>query len=280
MIVLIANAHHLAAVQRRKRPGYLLQPDPLNDAIDVFDRPALLELRRAARLQSILRPASRDQIRDRAVRQRPSGHPPEASEDANNKRPRATSFLPTSNPSPVSGRLDPRKVHRERARTSGPKPRHLEASRSIFSSRFLQNRHKRVSRRANFYFFRRISRLARHQMRFGGAERDRTADPLLAKQVLSQLSYSPNHRNTRQTKPPGSGKPVNRHLQMQMVGPGRLELPTPRLSSVCSNQLSYGPTSRQTLKLAIRHPYRTLVRRRPSGALAERQHIADMRYGA
>jgi hypothetical protein len=29
---------------------------------------------------------------------------------------------------------------------------------------------------------------------FGGAERDRTADPLLAKQVLSQLSYSPNHR--------------------------------------------------------------------------------------
>ena len=27
----------------------------------------------------------------------------------------------------------------------------------------------------------------------GGAERDRTADPLLAKQMLSQLSYSPNH---------------------------------------------------------------------------------------
>src|SRR5690606_11666242 len=27
----------------------------------------------------------------------------------------------------------------------------------------------------------------------------------------------------------------------QMVGPGRLELATPRLSSVCSNRLSYGP---------------------------------------
>ena len=26
---------------------------------------------------------------------------------------------------------------------------------------------------------------------YGGAERDRTVDPLLAKQVLSQLSYSP-----------------------------------------------------------------------------------------
>ena len=28
----------------------------------------------------------------------------------------------------------------------------------------------------------------------GGADRDRTGDPLLAKQVLSQLSYSPVHR--------------------------------------------------------------------------------------
>ena len=29
---------------------------------------------------------------------------------------------------------------------------------------------------------------------FGGDERDRTADPLLARQVLSQLSYTPNFR--------------------------------------------------------------------------------------
>ena len=29
--------------------------------------------------------------------------------------------------------------------------------------------------------------------RVGGADRDRTDDPLLAKQVLSQLSYSPNN---------------------------------------------------------------------------------------
>ena len=28
---------------------------------------------------------------------------------------------------------------------------------------------------------------------FGGARRDRTADPLLAKQMLSQLSYGPKH---------------------------------------------------------------------------------------
>src|SRR3989454_4609550 len=35
---------------------------------------------------------------------------------------------------------------------------------------------------------------------FGGAERDRTADPLLAKQVLSQLSYSPSLNGTLRTK--------------------------------------------------------------------------------
>ena len=29
--------------------------------------------------------------------------------------------------------------------------------------------------------------------RFGGDKRDRTADPLLARQVLSQLSYTPKH---------------------------------------------------------------------------------------
>jgi hypothetical protein len=33
--------------------------------------------------------------------------------------------------------------------------------------------------------------LEAQKMSFGGAERDRTVDPLLAKQVLSQLSYSP-----------------------------------------------------------------------------------------
>lgn|GEM_PF-1092996 len=59
----------------------------------------------------------------------------------------------------------------------------------------------------------------------GGARRDRTDDPLLAKQVLSQLSYGP--------------------LSCNMVGLGGLEPPTPRLSSVCSNQLSYKPIYRR-----------------------------------
>ena len=64
------------------------------------------------------------------------------------------------------------------------------------------------------------------QAQAGGGGRDRTDDPLLAKQVLSQLSYAPN-------RPKPAGKPT------KPVGQGGLEPPTPRLSSVCSNQLSY-----------------------------------------
>ena len=54
-----------------------------------------------------------------------------------------------------------------------------------------------------------------------GADRDRTDDLLLAKQALSQLSYSP--------------------LISFTVGPEGIEPSTSRLSSVRSNQLSYEP---------------------------------------
>src|SRR6516225_8357561 len=68
----------------------------------------------------------------------------------------------------------------------------------------------------------------------GGDDRDRTDDPLLAKQVLSQLSYvpglRPRNRRRQKRQPTAEG-----HL----VGQGGFEPPTPRLSSVCSNQLSY-----------------------------------------
>ena len=58
----------------------------------------------------------------------------------------------STGPSFVSGRLDHQRHHKDRLQTQVKNP-NLEASRSIFSSRFLQNRHKRRSRRANFYFF-------------------------------------------------------------------------------------------------------------------------------
>lgn len=72
-----------------------------------------------------------------------------------------------------------------------------------------------------------------------GDERVRTADPLRAKQVLSQLSYSPAdpYRIIPQTF--ARERCVT---QTQMVGLDRVELSTPRLSSACSNQLSYRPS--------------------------------------
>lgn len=106
------------------RPGYLLQPSQSNNAINVFDRSALLELRRAAHLQPVLRPASRDMIRYRAVRQRQSSRPSDAvPKDSKQQRPRATSFPPTSNPSTTSGRLGHPWVHRNWARTPWAEPK-------------------------------------------------------------------------------------------------------------------------------------------------------------
>jgi hypothetical protein len=58
----------------------------------------------------------------------------------------------------------------------------------------------------------------------GGADRDRTDDLMLAKHALSQLSYGPDC-----------------HRSDQVVGPGRVERPTSRLSGVRSNHLSYEP---------------------------------------
>ena len=68
----------------------------------------------------------------------------------------------------------------------------------------------------------------------GGDEENRTPDPLLARQVLSQLSYAPTNK-TVIAKPPFD--------PYQMVGLGGLEPPTSRLSGVRSNQLSYRPIS-------------------------------------
>ena len=57
LIVLIVYAHHLAAIPTGMPAGRatFYNPNPLNDAIDVFDRSALLEPRRAAHLQSVIK---------------------------------------------------------------------------------------------------------------------------------------------------------------------------------------------------------------------------------
>ncbi len=105
-------------IRTSSRPGYLLQPSLLNNAIDVFDRSAYLELRRAAHLQPVfktsfsrLNPGSRGQA---TIISNPSEAHPRTCQQ---RTTRVTSFLPTSDPSPNSGRLGLHKDHQDRART-------------------------------------------------------------------------------------------------------------------------------------------------------------------
>ena len=96
----------------------------------------------------------------------------------------------------------------------------------------------------------------RAENRAGGADRDRTDDLRLAKPALSQLSYSPNNA-------------PNHPVELRsVVGLGRFELPTSRLSGGRSNQLSYRPAGRgpyaqhrsglQKLNSARRRPGQTV----------------------
>ena len=80
---------------------------------------------------------------------------------------------------------------------------------------------------------------------FGGDKRDRTADLLLARQALSQLSYTPMSPRIVFHNPRVSIVIFSFPL-FSVVGPSGLEPPTSRLSVVRSNQLSYGPSSSLT----------------------------------
>ena len=123
----------------------------------------------------------------------------------------------------------------------------------------------------------------------GGADRDRTGDPRLAKPVLSQLSYSPRmwialagalrrHRSAgrRSRGPETRPKRLLPKLGFRssvlrggvhdgplvsfwrlgwgskVVGLGRLELPTSRLSGVRSNHLSYRPPGITSSRTKVR----------------------------
>src|ERR1700719_494877 len=74
----------------------------------------------------------------------------------------------------------------------------------------------------------------------GGADRARTDDLRLARAALSQLSYSPAslvHQPSGLIAPTSGRLPGRRPAARMMVGLGRFELPTSRLSGVRSNQL-------------------------------------------
>ena len=145
-----------------------------------------------------------------------------------------TSFLPTSSPSTNSGRLS---HHMVSLRLGSDVPGKTQNTWKLPDISSLHNVSKTgtfitFDEGANLYFLQKDIRYRRSTcpyrplgrraswrapsaglrprgqnqtiaLAIGGAERDRTADPLLAKQVLSQLSYSPNHRKHPTAKPPG-----------------------------------------------------------------------------
>ena len=92
-----------------------------------------------------------------------------------------------------------------------------DVSRTMFERQALEQEHPRSS------------------IPSGGARRDRTDDLMLAKHALSQLSYGPVPEDECFTLE------ERRLRSIKVVGLGRLELPTSRLSSARSNQLSYKP---------------------------------------
>ena len=75
-------------------------------------------------------------------------------------------------------------------------------------------------------------------MILNGDEEIRTLDPLLARQVLSQLSYIP----------------IWNCEPFRVMGLRRLELPTSRLSGVRSNRLSYKPINLASTYFPIPSP--------------------------
>ena len=83
----------------------------------------------------------------------------------------------------------------------------------------------------------------RHRFQNGGGERDRTDGLLVANQALSQLSYTP--KSQIMTAPQNFASAG----LICVVGLGRLELPTSRLSGVRSSHLSYRPKGADRSKL-------------------------------
>ena len=135
------------------------------------------------------------------------------------------------------------------------------------TARRASRRHTATTKTKNQNLLAASARETAPALRFGpetrnGAERDRTADPLLAKQVLSQLSYSPARdqkldnataeRLTNKKSKPTASQPRRGNTRLRcasrrgrgMVGLPGVEPGTSRLSGVRSNHLSYRPPVR------------------------------------
>jgi hypothetical protein len=152
-----------------------------------------------------LRPASRDWIRYRAVRQRQSSRPSDAIPKDNKQHAQtATQFALTTQSDKLPSYLQflhhiqparPSMVSSELGSDiSGVNPTPGSLQINLLFTIYAEQASAKADAKLVFLqktFIANQNRQSQHH-RFGGAERDRTADPLLAKQVLSQLSYSPS----------------------------------------------------------------------------------------
>jgi hypothetical protein len=147
---------------------------------------------------------------------------------------------------------------------------------------------------APIYCFRRLCIVARTRLA-GGASRDRTGDLKLAKLALSQLSYGPDfcagvsQPKLRQTAHPSSfalraSEDNLAAAQRRLVGPGRVERPTSRLSGVRSNHLSYEPKCvRERARRPSHNDSRARIRarhRRKEGKRRGRQSLPFSEVGS
>ena len=142
--------------------------------------------------------------------------------------------LTTRQPPSTASRIPIHNVKQQsqRTETRGQRTFSVQQSRPIFFLHPTEPRAQKIRHLSSVLRYRLWWSRTLFPVGSGGADRDRTGDLLLAKQALSQLSYGP-----RASCPPEIL--CTRTGQSSVVGQGRLELPTSRLSSARSNQLSY-----------------------------------------
>ncbi len=138
-------------IRTTNRPGYLLQPSLINHAIDVFDPVTLLELRRAALLCQIFKtsfsrsnPVPRGQATVIRSFVRGKAKPFQQQTIQSDKLPTYLQSFPNLR----SAR--PSKGSSGSGSDIRIKSRYLEASRSIFSSQYVQNRQTLIRAMQNF----------------------------------------------------------------------------------------------------------------------------------
>ena len=117
----------------------------------------------------------------------------------------------------------------------------------------MQNRHSPSGERKPFFLLKDKGN--------GGAERDRTADPLLAKQVLSQLSYSPIICPHVRSTPDGAANARRRALRLRKQ---RFRAASPRTRS--TNRSNPKPSHRPIRTMPIQARGRRRQCAGPSGA--------------